>query len=740
MKVTGFTIVRNAIRYDYPIVESLRSALPLVDEMLVAVGNSCDGTRELVASIGDPKLRIIDTVWDDTVRSGGTVLAQQTNLAMDRCDGDWLLYLQADEVLHEQDMERIARAMQRNLNRRWVEGLSFRYHHFRADYGIRDPLPYRRQVRIVRGGIGVRSHGDACGFRIGGRRLRTAPTGAWVYHYGYVRPPQQMAAKMDYFLSLYDGRRVDPGSESASAQYAWDLTTCETFRGTHPKVMADRIANKDWETPPVALVPRWRNAHFWKGLYMKNTRALRRWVRAAGVLGVLVMAIANALVHPVARASQRPNILLIAIDDLNDWVGCLHGHPQAATPNIDALAGRSVLFTNAHCQAPICNPSRTSLLTGLRPSTTGVYLNNVWFRNTSRNRARVTMPEYFRQHGYRTLTAGKIFHGSKVDAASFETVGPRPGQRLPIDRQVIEDIPSKSKLWDFGPQEYPDDQFADAIVASWAVERLQEPSERPFFMAVGFYRPHVPLYAPRRWFDSLPLGSVQLPPVLAEDRSDLPAAALALTANPTPPPHRWFVETGRWAAAVQAYHAAVRFTDEQVGRVLSALQAGPHAGDTIVVLLSDHGFHLGEKQRWAKQSLWERSTRVPLMVHVPANPVNGQTCEAPVELLSVFPTLVELAGLPALDALEGAGLGPLLDDPRSEWDRPAITTYQPNNHAVRSRHYRYIRYADGSEELYDHRNDPHEWHNLADRPELAAIKAEHARWIPQFNAPDVGSR
>lgn len=278
MRVAGFTIVRNAVRYDYPVVESILSALPLVDEMVVAVGSSCDGTRNLVESIGSPKIRLIDTVWDEHQRQGGTVLAQQTDLAMDASDGDWLLYIQADEVLHEADTERIRSAMHKYVNHPVVEGLSFRYHHFRADYGIRDPLPYRRQVRIVRPGIGIRSHGDACGFRVNGRKLQAAPTGAWVYHYGYVKPPANMSAKMDYFQSLYDGRQVIPGEESAAHEYAWNLATCERFTGTHPRVMADRIANKDWDTPDVELISRWQNPRFWSGLLHKNTRTLRRWV------------------------------------------------------------------------------------------------------------------------------------------------------------------------------------------------------------------------------------------------------------------------------------------------------------------------------------------------------------------------------------------------------------------------------------------------------------------------------
>ncbi len=281
MKVTGFTIVRNAVLYDYPVLESIASLLPLVDEVVVAVGKSSDATRELVASMDSPKIRIFDTIWDDALRSGGRVLAQQTNLAMDVCGpADWFIYLQADEVLHEQDAARIRSKMQQHLRHATVEGLSFRYHHFRADYHIRDPLPYRRQVRIIRPGIGIRSVGDACGFRLDGQKLKTVSTGAWVYHYGYVKPPPNMSAKMDYFTSLYDGRPVVPGEENIR-NYAWNLTTCEHFLGTHPNVMRGRIANKNWETPQVALQSRWRNPKYYGGLFYKNTRALRRWAESA---------------------------------------------------------------------------------------------------------------------------------------------------------------------------------------------------------------------------------------------------------------------------------------------------------------------------------------------------------------------------------------------------------------------------------------------------------------------------
>ncbi len=277
MFVSGFTIVRNAIRYDYPVVESIRSLLPLVDEMVVAVGDSVDGTREKILSIDSSKIRIIDTVWNDALSRGGLILGQQTNLALDACTGDWCFYLQADEVLHERDYPRLRRAMKVNLNRQSIDGLSFRYHHFRADYFIRDPLPYRRQVRIIRRKSGVRSFGDACGFEIDSRKLRSHSTGAWVYHYGYVKPPNRMAAKSNYFLRIYDEIEVASGEGVVVPNYEWDLSTCEPFTGSHPQIMHSRIAAKDWPSPSVYLTPRWRNHRFWSGLAHKNTRTFRRW-------------------------------------------------------------------------------------------------------------------------------------------------------------------------------------------------------------------------------------------------------------------------------------------------------------------------------------------------------------------------------------------------------------------------------------------------------------------------------
>ncbi len=435
----------------------------------------------------------------------------------------------------------------------------------------------------------------------------------------------------------------------------------------------------------------------------------------------------------VKGSPARPNVLLIAIDDLNDWVGCLGGHPDARSPQIDRLAKRGVLFTNAHCQAPICNPSRTSVLYGLRPSTSGIYDNQTEPWTIPALKKRVTLPRYFAANGYRTLTTGKIYHDSGMPPGDFDVVGPIPGQRLKRDARLIPETPEGARgLWDFGPQTYDEKLFQDYADASWAIERLGEKGDKPFFLAVGFYRPHVPLYSPARVFNQIPEEEIDLPVVKVGDRDDLPPVIESLIASRFSPPHDWFVRTNNWRKAVQAYLACVRFADEQVGRLLDALDASPHAENTIVVLYSDHGFFLGEKEHWAKQSLWERATRVPFIISAPGM-AKGARCSRPTELLGIYPTLVELTGLPKRDDIDGKSLVPLLRDPQGAWPQPALTTHGLHNHAVRTERHRYIRYHDGSEELYDHANDPNEWTNLAGRPEFSELKLELAKWFPREN-------
>ena len=460
------------------------------------------------------------------------------------------------------------------------------------------------------------------------------------------------------------------------------------------------------------------------------------------LLSLLILISALNCTGEKNQQDQAPNVLLIAVDDLNDWVGCLDGHPDTHTPNIDRLAERGVLFTNAHCQAPICNPSRTSIMWGMRPSTTGFYDNKVHgARAVAFTSEHLSMPRCFAANGYKTLTTGKIYHGSALPPNDFEVVGPRPGQRNDLDEVIQIDRPDyMHTLWDFGPQDYEEEKFNDYVDATWAISKLKEKHDRPFFMALGFYRPHVPFFSPERVHNSPDLlDGFALPVVKDDDWSDLSPAAHDLTMTRTHlPRHPWMQENNnaKWKEAVQAYLACVRWTDEQLGRVLDALDASPYADNTIIVFYSDHGYHLGEKLRWSKVSLWERSTRVPLIISMPGG-LKSQHCERPVELLSIYPTLFELCGLSNKPDLEGTSLKPLLGNPEAEWDHPAITTLMQNNHTVRTERWRYIRYADGSEELYDHKNDPNEWTNLAKNPEMAGEVARLKKLLPKVNVEQM---
>ena len=441
-----------------------------------------------------------------------------------------------------------------------------------------------------------------------------------------------------------------------------------------------------------------------------------------------------SLAAPQTGEPHPPNVLLIAVDDLNDWVGALGGHPQARTPHLDQLASSGRLFTNAHCQAPVCTPSRASLFTGLYPSSNGMYFLQPALSKVEALAKRETLIERFAEAGYSTLGVGKLYHGGG-EAGYFQTYGGGFGGFGPYPDEKISH-PIGHPLWDWGAYPESDGEMPEHAVADWAIERLLAPRDEPFFLAAGFWRPHVPMYAPERWFDVLgPEDEVVLPTVPEDDPADLPAYARALTIGLPAPRHEWLVENDQWRAAVHAYLACTAFVDAQIGRVLTALEEGPHAENTIVVLFSDHGFHLGEKSRWAKRSLWEESTRVPLIIAGPG--IEPGTCGAPVELVDLFPTLLEMCGLESEVHLDGDDLGPLLADPGADWDHPARTTFGPGNHALRTGRWRYIRYADGSEELYDHDADPGEWHNLASAPEHADVLARLRKALPSTELDPV---
>lgn len=434
---------------------------------------------------------------------------------------------------------------------------------------------------------------------------------------------------------------------------------------------------------------------------------------------------------------ERPNILFLVIDDLNDWIGAMEGHPNARTPHIDSLAGRGLLFTNAHAAAPLCGPTRAALLSGLRPSTTGLYGHNNYelIRRNPAVDGQPLLPQYFARHGYKTLATGKIFHEGSP-AAAFDEIGePRTdfGPRAP---QRLSYTPPKGSgtSTDWGPYPDRDEQMPDYRTARWAAGQLGRLHEQPFLLCVGFARPHVPWTVPQKWFDLHPLDQIELPPYRADDLDDLPKTARRFSHLPMMPRMEWMQQEQRWERSVQAYLASTTFVDHCVGMVLAALADGPHAENTVVVLVSDHGYHLGEKGIWAKHTLWERATRVPLIIARPGD-TKPRTTHRPANHLDLYPTLIELAGLPQNPRNEGTSLVPLLDDPEAAGYEASLTTHGYGNHAVRTERWRYIRYADGAEELYDHRNDRHERDNLAAGENHQKIIADLRRHLPDSDAP-----
>jgi arylsulfatase A-like enzyme len=416
---------------------------------------------------------------------------------------------------------------------------------------------------------------------------------------------------------------------------------------------------------------------------------------------------------------------MIAVDDLNDWIGCLGGHPDAKTPNLDRLARRGVLFRHAYCNAPMCNPTRTSLLTGLLPSTTGCYQNTQPFRRALPDIT--TLPGYFKQHGYYTMGQGKIFHFPEGNKSWNEYTGVNANTQ-PAGR------PGDWRL-DGGPMDISDDEMGDAKTANWAVKQLQRKFDQPFFLTAGIFRPHESWFAPRKYFEMYPPKKVHMPKVNPHDLDDVPPIGreIAQCIGDYDNVRR----TGQERYAVAAYLACISFADAMIGRILDGLERSPYRDNTVVVLWGDNGFHLGTKLHWRKFTLWEESTRVPFMISAPGVTKPASVCDRPVGFVDLFPTLVDLCGLPKLASLDGQSLLPLLRNPALRWDRPALTTSGRQNHALRTERWRYIRYSDGSEELYDHHRDKREWKNLANRSEYAGVKKELSRWFPEKNAANI---
>lgn len=443
----------------------------------------------------------------------------------------------------------------------------------------------------------------------------------------------------------------------------------------------------------------------------------------------------------------HPNVILIAIDDMNDWIQLLDKNAPIKTPNLKRLASRGTLFTKAYCSSPACNPSRVSVLTGVRPSNSGVYGNNSDWRRAMPKRR--TVMQYFMDHGYRVEGAGKLFHhgreGAFHDDASFHEFQEMPNPPdSPMPKKKLNGLKwfgSPNTDWGRWPQKEADHIDVQTIDFCINKLKLSQKSKQPHFLAVGIFRPHMPFFAPTKYFDAYPLEKVVLPILKHNDLNDIPSGGMKLWNT-----KRYFWDgmakadnnrKGTWKEAVQAYQACATFADAQIGRLLDTLDSCPQGKDTIIVLWSDHGYHLGEKEHWEKFALWEKTTHVPYIIVAPNVGKPGSQCKTPVDLMSIFPTLIELCNLKPKKDIDGDSLVLLLKNPIAAWNKPAITTYLRGNHSARSSKWRYIRYADKTEELYDHTKDPNEWNNIANNPEHTNTIARLKKWLPQKDAKQV---
>lgn len=450
--------------------------------------------------------------------------------------------------------------------------------------------------------------------------------------------------------------------------------------------------------------------------------------------------------------NDLPNILFIAVDDLNDWVGFMNGHSgmKIHTPNLDRFAARSMIFTNAHTPAPACAPTRAAILTGVHHTRSGA--ENVYWGDGPRWREFealsdvVTLDQFFKQQGYKTLGAGKIYHSqappwaptSQVEPANWDFYYPSPYISHPFQIRAPKDViypaeddnerrPGGEGWWTWGPIPVPDEKMADYHVVDWARYELSQEHKQPFFLAVGTWKPHDPWEVPQKYFDMYPLESIVLPEVKEDDLEDAFDHGRRWI-------QKWVNDNQEWEKVVQSYAAAITFADAMLGRLFEAIENSDYADNTIIVLWSDHGMHMGEKDNIEKFTLWEKSTRVPLIINIPGMTKPGTVCDQPVSLMDLYPTLVELTGFDPPAHLDGESLVPQIKDPTTETD-PVVSSYmftwteEPMiGHAVRSQRYRYIYYPEiNLEELYDHETDPQEWDNIAYKEDNDQIIEEHRK-------------
>lgn len=450
------------------------------------------------------------------------------------------------------------------------------------------------------------------------------------------------------------------------------------------------------------------------------------------------------------------NVLFIAIDDMNNWVGAYEG--KAQTPNIDRLAHRGVQFSNAYCVVPACNPSRVALMTGQRPETTGQYENPGNFRDKPGGNERITIAQFLQEKGYTTVSAGKIFHkqrGSKdvpepqSDPISWDVQWKgniaTPGHDLYLDENGwakwlesahLDKVSGKSnsgmnymaKFGVWGPIPHAKEETGDWKMSKYCADFLRKDHEAPFFLACGIFRPHSPQLAPQEYFDRFPLDEIELPEVPVDDMDDIPALAQS---NLSTPFVKLMREKGQWKKAVQGYLACMAYADDCVGVVMDALTQSKYADNTIVVFWTDHGWQLGHKNRWEKFSLWKQATNAPLVIYHPKmKNKNGERKQA-VSFLDIYPTIADMLGFEKPEHVDGESLLPLMENVEMKRENPAIVTYRPQNHSIVLDNWNYIRYDNGAEELYDHNTDPQEYKNLASKPQYKKIIKKLSKHIPK---------
>ncbi|MFV0377648.1 MAG: sulfatase [Mangrovibacterium sp.] len=427
--------------------------------------------------------------------------------------------------------------------------------------------------------------------------------------------------------------------------------------------------------------------------------------------------VASNLLNPLFGKAQndRPNVLLIVIDDLNDYPQVLSDYPGLKTPNLTKFAETGVIFSHAYCAAPVCNPSRSAFLSGMAPYKTGVYDNNYTIENSPAIMESEFLPEHFKKNGYTTVTRGKIFHSVPGKArydAMWDVDGGKGNYGPQPEISHFPDTIKMAKMFDYQPWEGPESDHPDNVTAEMTIEQLRKDHDKPFFIACGFYKPHNPWTAPKRFFDMYPLETLQLPPVNENDLDDLPELAQKWASGPVDYYHI-LKRTGQYAPVVRSYLACISFLDYNFGRVIDALEKSKYRDNTLVVVVADNGFHMGEKLHFAKYALWEKTTRILCMWRVPGMTRANTKCTRPVNLLDIYPTLAELCNLPSpSQQLDGHSIVPLLKKPDAKWKYPSVTTYLKDNYSIRDERFRYIQYYDGTSELYDHKLDKNEYNNI----------------------------